>query len=92
MHLEEQPFSPSEAVQDIMKMAVAATREKGIQVLCDVASDVPSKVRHLKLFPVKTRCLGSSYFHHICFKCASPFGRVPFGLIISAMRGSCCYG
>ncbi|OAE21040.1 hypothetical protein AXG93_606s1260 [Marchantia polymorpha subsp. ruderalis] len=44
MHLEEQPFSPSEAVQDIMKMAVAATREKGIQVLCDVASDVPSKL------------------------------------------------
>ncbi|KAG6558226.1 hypothetical protein Mapa_000409 [Marchantia paleacea] len=44
MHLEEQPFSPSEAVQDIMKMAIAATREKGIQVLCDVASDVPSKL------------------------------------------------
>ncbi len=44
MELEETPFSPAEVVQDILKMALAATREKGITVQAEVANNVPKKV------------------------------------------------
>jgi hypothetical protein len=44
MELEETPFSPAEVVQDILKMALAATREKGITVQAEVDNNVPKKV------------------------------------------------
>jgi hypothetical protein len=44
MELEETPFSPAEVVQDILKMALAATREKGITVQAEVDNSVPKKV------------------------------------------------
>ncbi len=44
MELEETPFSPAEVVQDILKMALAATREKGITVQAEIDNNVPKKV------------------------------------------------
>lgn len=44
MELEERPFSPADVVQDILKMALAATREKGIAVQAEVAGNVPNQV------------------------------------------------
>ncbi|XP_024515573.1 histidine kinase 5 [Selaginella moellendorffii] len=44
MKLETQPFSPADIVHEIAKMAVAATHEKGLEVLSYVGKSVPEVV------------------------------------------------
>ncbi|CAI5964632.1 unnamed protein product [Closterium sp. NIES-64] len=44
MKLEEHPFEPVAVVNHILKMAMAATKEKGIKVLADISPDIPAQI------------------------------------------------
>ncbi|CAI5464131.1 unnamed protein product [Closterium sp. Yama58-4] len=44
MKLEEHPFEPVAVVNHILKMAMAATKEKGIKVLADISPDIPTQI------------------------------------------------
>lgn len=44
MKFEEKPFCPADLVQDVIKMAVAATQEKDITVTSEIAADIPKMV------------------------------------------------
>lgn len=44
MKFEEKPFCPADLVQDVIKMALAATEEKDITVTSEIAADIPKMV------------------------------------------------
>lgn len=44
MKFEEKPFCPADLVQDVTKMALAATQEKDITVTSEIADDIPKMV------------------------------------------------
>ena len=46
MKFEEKPFCPADLVQDVIKMALAATEEKDITVTSEIAADIPKMVSY----------------------------------------------